>query len=77
MGAKVKKIDEHKAEVFGATKLRGAKIDSLDIRSGITLVIAALIAKGKSEISGVEHIDRGYEKLEEKISAIGGSIKRI
>ena len=77
MGASIKKIDTHRAEISGPAKLAAAKIKSLDLRSGITLVIAALIAGGTSEISGVEHIDRGYENLEKRLTAIGGDIKRV
>lgn len=77
MGAKVKIIDAHQAEITGPTELTPAIINSLDIRSGMTLVIASLIAKGVSEISGIHHIDRGYENLEQRLSALGADIKRV
>ena len=77
MGAKVKVLNPHQAEIVGPTKLLGDTINSLDIRSGMTLVIAALVAQGKSEIKDIHHIDRGYEHLEKRLSGIGANIKRI
>jgi len=49
----------------------------MDIRAGASLIIAALIAKGKSEIYGVEQIDRGYEKIDEKLKKLGAEIERV
>jgi len=77
MGAKVKILNSHEAEIYGPTELKGARINSLDLRAGATLVIAALTAKGESIINNVEVIDRGYENLEGRLKKIGTEIKRI
>ena len=77
MGAKVEIADPHRVFVYGATKLRGQVLDTPDIRAGIALVIAALIAKGKSTIERAELIERGYENIVERLSALGAKIKRI
>jgi UDP-N-acetylglucosamine 1-carboxyvinyltransferase len=77
MGAQTKIIDSHTAMISGPTVLQGKKIYSLDLRSGITLIMAALIAKGKSEIHDIEIVDRGYEDWENKLKSIGAKIKRI
>lgn len=76
MGASANILDTHQVKIVGPTALKGAKMMSYDIRMGMTLVIAALVAAGESEIDGVEHIDRGYEKLEERLVSIGADIKR-
>jgi UDP-N-acetylglucosamine 1-carboxyvinyltransferase len=75
MGASVK-IDGRSAIIEGVEKLMGAKVRATDLRAGAGLVIAALRAEGETEISDVEHIDRGYEKFEEKLSIIGAKIRR-
>ena len=80
MGAKIILCDPHRATVIGhnfKSKLKGTVLTSPDIRAGISLVIAALSAKGKSIIHNIEQIDRGYEKIVEKLSSIGAKIKRI
>ncbi len=77
MGAKAKILDTHQALIFGPTPLKGKEVQSLDLRAGATLVIAALIAEGQSVLNGIEQIDRGYEKLEERLKPLGASIKRI
>jgi UDP-N-acetylglucosamine 1-carboxyvinyltransferase len=77
MGANTKIIDGHTAEISGPTKLSGAKIKSFDLRAGATLILAGLIAKGKTEISNIETIDRGYENIEKKLQLLGANIKRI
>ncbi len=77
MGAKVRLLNNREAEISGPSKLQAAKIESLDLRAGATLIIAALAAEGTSEISEAETIDRGYEKIEERLSKIGAQIKRI
>ena len=68
--------ENNSAFVRGVKKLKGAQVMSTDIRASASLVIAGLIAKGRTEISRVYHIDRGYEKIEEKFQSIGGSIYR-
>ncbi|HTL39559.1 MAG TPA: UDP-N-acetylglucosamine 1-carboxyvinyltransferase [Methylomirabilota bacterium] len=77
MGANAQILDPHRVKITGPTPLKSAKIESLDIRMGMTLVIAALVAEGISEIDGIDHVDRGYEKLEERLNKLGADIKRI
>ena len=77
MGADIEMVDPHRTFVFGPTKLSGANIDSWDIRAGACLVIAALSAKGKSVVENVFQIDRGYEKIEERLQKLGADIKRV
>lgn len=77
MGASVEILDPHRLMINGPTPLFGKKIRSYDIRAGATLVIAALIASGKSEINNVELIDRGYEKIDQKLKKLHAKIKRI
>lgn len=77
MGARAKILDPHRAVVFGRTPLRGATIKSLDLRAGATLVIAALSAKGRSVLHDAEEIDRGYERLEERLRLLGAKIERV
>ena len=77
MGAKIKIINSKEAIIFGPTPLYGAKINSLDLRAGATLIIGGLIAKGKTDILQAENIDRGYEKIEERLKKIGARIERV
>ncbi len=77
MGAEIEMVDPHRTFVFGPTKLSGAAIDSWDIRAGACLVIAALSAEGKTVIENIFQIDRGYEKIEERLQKLGADIKRI
>jgi UDP-N-acetylglucosamine 1-carboxyvinyltransferase len=77
MGANIIMADPHRVLVNGPSKLYGRKIISPDIRAGIALVIAALIAKGKTEIENIYQIDRGYERIEERLKKLGADIKRI
>lgn len=76
MGAKVNILNPHRAEIIGPTELKGTLIASCDLRAGAAMVLAALIAKGKTEISNIDYIDRGYEKLDEKLKSLGAEIKR-
>ena len=64
------------AVVRGVNGLKGARVMSTDIRASASLVIAALMAEGKSDISRIYHIDRGYEKIEEKFKSLGADISR-
>jgi UDP-N-acetylglucosamine 1-carboxyvinyltransferase len=77
MGADVEITDPHRALIFGKRNLVGNKLNSTDIRSGAALVLAALVAKGKSIVEGVEQIDRGYETFDQKLRKLGAEIKRI
>ncbi|ADU32330.1 UDP-N-acetylglucosamine 1-carboxyvinyltransferase [Evansella cellulosilytica] len=75
MGANIK-VEGRSALVNGGTPLQGAKVRASDLRAGAALVVAGLMAKGITEITGVEHIDRGYGGLEEKLKGLGAKIWR-
>lgn len=80
MGAQIILCDPHRANVIGLdfnSSLRRAKMSSPDIRAGMALLIAALSAKGTSEIQNIEQIDRGYQDIEERLQSIGAKIKRV
>lgn len=77
MGANAVICDPHRAIITGPTPLYGRDINSLDLRAGATLIIAAILAQGQSTISGIEQIDRGYEKIEERLAELGADIKRV
>lgn len=77
MGADIEIVDPHRAFVYGKTPLQGLRIESWDIRAGASLIIAALLAEGESIIENVYQIDRGYEKIEEKLKGLGAQIERI
>lgn len=80
MGAKIILCDPHRAVVIGSnreTKLRGITMSSPDIRAGVSMLIAALAANGKSTIHNIEQIDRGYQDIENRLKAIGADIKRV
>ncbi|TAJ12347.1 UDP-N-acetylglucosamine 1-carboxyvinyltransferase [Marinilabiliaceae bacterium JC017] len=80
MGARIILCDPHRATVIGLNKensLRGATLTSPDIRAGVALLIAALSAQGKSTIQNIEQIDRGYERIDERLRKIGAKITRL
>jgi UDP-N-acetylglucosamine 1-carboxyvinyltransferase len=77
MGANIVLCDLHRAVVTGKTPLRGYKVASPDIRAGMSLLVAALTAKGKTEIGNIEQIDRGYQKIDERLNLLGAKITRI
>ncbi len=77
MGGNLEILDPHRLKIQGPAKLYGQKITSYDLRMGITLVIAALVAEGQTEIAEIGHVDRGYEHLEQRLQAVGANIKRI
>ncbi len=80
MGAQIILCDPHRATVIGLNKqikLRGITMTSPDIRAGVSLLIAALSAKGKSTILNIEQIDRGYENIDGRLQALGADIKRV
>lgn len=71
------KMYPHSAIIHGPTPLKSAGLRMRDIRAGMAHIIAALIASGESEITGVEHIDRGYENIDERIKMLGADIRRV
>ncbi len=77
MGAVVEVTDERHARIAGPTVLHGREVQISDLRAGATVVLAALAAETTSVISGVEHVDRGYEQIESKLVALGARIERI
>ncbi len=77
MGAECKILDPHRALISGPMPLHGADITSFDIRSGMTLVIAALAASGNSTIFNIQHLDRGYEAIGERLAGIGAHLERV
>jgi UDP-N-acetylglucosamine 1-carboxyvinyltransferase len=77
MGAVIEVLDERHARIGGPTPLHGREVEIADLRAGATLILAALAAAETSVISGVEHVDRGYEAIESKLVALGAQITRI
>jgi UDP-N-acetylglucosamine 1-carboxyvinyltransferase len=80
MGAQIILCDPHRANVIGLNRehnLRGIKMTSPDIRAGVSLLIAALSADGKSEIDNIEQIDRGYQHIDARLKALGADITRV
>jgi UDP-N-acetylglucosamine 1-carboxyvinyltransferase len=76
MGARIILCDPHRALVVGASTLYGQDITSPDIRAGMALLIAALCARGESVIHNIQQIDRGYERIEDRLNALGAGIRR-
>ncbi|MBK9013383.1 MAG: UDP-N-acetylglucosamine 1-carboxyvinyltransferase [Saprospiraceae bacterium] len=80
MGAQIILCDPHRATVIGLNRrfqLRGIEMTSPDIRAGVALLIAALSARGKSIINNIHQIDRGYERIDERLNALGAEIRRV
>jgi UDP-N-acetylglucosamine 1-carboxyvinyltransferase len=77
MGAHIIMNDPHRVTINGPAKFHGRKIASPDLRAGITLVLAGLIAEGKTRIENIYQIDRGYEKIEERLKRLGADIRRV
>ena len=77
MGAHVNVRDSHVGLVEGPTTLHGTDLISFDVRAGATVLIAAVIAHGKTTIDRIEHIDRGYEHLDGRLRSLGAKISRI
>src|SRR5918993_5211339 len=77
MGAEITICDPHRAIVIGPRKLRGQRLSSPDIRAGMAKLIAALCAQGRSEIHNVRQIDRGYERIDERLRDLGANIERL
>ena len=76
LGADIR-LNENKAEIKGVEKLTGAQVMSTDIRASAALILGAIIAEGKTEISRVYHIDRGYDSIEKKFRSLGVDIVRV
>ncbi len=76
MGAKIK-LDGRTAVIDGTKKLSGTHVKATDLRAGAALVIAALAAQGETRIDGIEHMERGYERFVDKLTALGGRIQKI
>jgi UDP-N-acetylglucosamine 1-carboxyvinyltransferase len=77
MGARVILCDPHRAVVSGPSRLHGERMESPDIRAGMAMLIAALCAEGQSEIGNIRQIDRGYERIDERLRALGARIERV
>jgi len=77
MGADITLCDPHRALVTGPCRLRGERVESPDIRAGMAMLIAALCADGRSEIGNIRQIDRGYERIDERLRELGARIERV
>src|SRR3954453_16030607 len=77
MGANITLCDPHRAIVYGPSRLRGERLESPDIRAGMAMLIAALCAEGRSEIGNIRQIDRGYERIDERLRELGQPIERV
>jgi UDP-N-acetylglucosamine 1-carboxyvinyltransferase len=77
MGARIVLCDPHRAVIIGRSPLHGEELASPDIRAGMALLTAALCARGTSVIQNVGQIDRGYERIEERLAAVGARIRRV
>jgi UDP-N-acetylglucosamine 1-carboxyvinyltransferase len=77
MGARIIICDPHRAVVTGPTQLVGQRMESPDIRAGMAMLLAALTAEGQSTIGAVHQIDKGYERIDERLRALGASIERV
>lgn len=77
MGARITLCDPHRAIVSGPSRLHGQRLESPDIRAGMAMLIAALAAEGRSEIGNIAQIDRGYERIDERLRGLGARIERV
>jgi UDP-N-acetylglucosamine 1-carboxyvinyltransferase len=77
MGARIILCDPHRAVVNGPARLYGGRMESPDIRAGMAMLIASLAAEGTSTIGNIGQIDRGYERIDERLRALGASIERV
>ncbi len=77
MGARIILCDPHRAVVTGPTRLRGQRMESPDIRAGMSMLLASLCAEGESTIGAVYQIDKGYERIDERLRALGARIERV
>lgn len=77
MGARIVLCDPHRAVISGPSPLRGGSVESPDIRAGMAMLLAALAAEGESLIHNIGQIERGYERIEERLTALGAQIERV
>jgi len=77
MGARIVLCDPHRAVISGPSKLKAARLESPDIRAGMAMLIAAMGAEGTSTINNAQQIERGYERIDERLNAIGARIRRV
>jgi UDP-N-acetylglucosamine 1-carboxyvinyltransferase len=77
MGARIILCDPHRAVVTGPTKLRGQRMESPDIRAGMSMLVASLCAEGESTIGAIHQIDKGYERIDERLRSLGARIERV
>ena len=77
MGADIVMCDPHRAIITGPRRLRGERVESPDIRAGMAMLLAALCADGRSEIGNIRQIDRGYERIDERLRELGARIERV
>ena len=77
MGARIVLCDPHRALVSGPCKLRAARVESPDIRAGMAMLLAAMCAEGTSTINNASQIERGYERIDERLNALGARITRV
>jgi UDP-N-acetylglucosamine 1-carboxyvinyltransferase len=77
MGAAITICDPHRAIIVGPRKLRGQRVESPDIRAGMAMLVAALCAEGVTEIGNIRQIDRGYERIDERLRLLGARIERV
>ncbi len=76
MGAEIH-VDGRTSVIRGSKKLTGAKVMATDLRASASLILAGLVATGETEVLRVYHLDRGYERIEKKLSKLGANIKRV
>ena len=77
MGADVVTTGTTTAIISGPTPLHGARVQALDVRAGAALILAGLAATGRTEITDIYHVDRGYERLDEKLRSLGANVQRV
>jgi UDP-N-acetylglucosamine 1-carboxyvinyltransferase len=77
MGARIVLCDPHRAVISGPARLRGNTVESPDIRAGMAILLAALAAEGESTINNIGQIDRGYEKIDQRLKALGADLTRV
>jgi UDP-N-acetylglucosamine 1-carboxyvinyltransferase len=77
MGARIVLCDPHRAIVAGPSRLHGAHVSSPDIRAGMAMLLAAMCADGTSTIENADQIERGYERIDERLNTLGANIRRV